>query len=112
MEIVMSIVIGIIFAVAVYLMLQANIIRVLIGTLMLSHSVHLMLLTMAGLQTGAPPLQFLEAEAYTDPLPQAMILTAIVINFGVTAFMLVLAYRTYQEHGTLDLNALKGAKDE
>lgn len=112
MEMVMSVVIGIIFAVAVYLMLQGNIIRVLIGTLMLSHSVHLLLLTMAGLQTGAPPLVFLEAGAYTDPLPQAMILTAIVINFGVTAFMLVLAYRIYQDHGTVDLNALRGAKDE
>lgn len=112
MEIVMSAVIGIIFAVAVYLMLSRNIIRVLIGTLMLSHSVHLILLTMAGLQRGAPPLLFLEAESYTDPLPQALILTAIVINFGITAFVAVLVYRTYQEHKTLDLYDLRGAKDE
>ena len=112
MEIVMSIVIGIIFGTAVYLMFSNNIIRVLFGTLMLSHSVHLLLLTMAGLQTGAPPVISLESETYTDPLPQAMILTAIVINFAVTAFMFVLAYRIYQDHNTLDLQQLRGAKDE
>ena len=90
MEIVMSIVIGIIFGTAIYLMFSNNIIRVLFGTLMLS----------------------LEADTYTDPLPQAMILTAIVINFAITAFMFVLAYRIYQDHGTLDLQQLRGAKDE
>lgn len=112
MEILMSIVIGLLFSVAVYLMFSRNIIRVMVGTLLLSHSVHLILLTMAGLQRGAPPLLYLEAEAYTDPLPQALILTAIVINFGVTAFMLVLAYRTYQDHNSVDLEDLRGAKDE
>lgn len=112
MEIVMSAVIGLIFAVAIYLMLSRNIIRVLIGTLMLSHSVHLILLTMSGLQRGAPPLLFLEAGEYSDPLPQALILTAIVINFGVTAFVSVLVYRTYKEHKTADLYDLRGAKDE
>ncbi|MCD2138633.1 Na(+)/H(+) antiporter subunit C [Salinicoccus halitifaciens] len=112
MEILMSVVIGILFAVAVYLMFSRNIIRVLIGTLLLSHSVHLILFTMAGLQRGAPPLLFLEAEAYADPLPQALILTAIVINFGITAFVSVLVYRTYQEHKTVDLYDLRGEKDE
>lgn len=112
MEIVMSAVIGIIFAVAIYMMMSRNIMRVLIGTLMLSHSVHLILLTMAGLQRGAPPILSLEADAYADPLPQALILTAIVINFGITAFVAVLVYRTYQEHNTVDLYDLRGAKDE
>ena len=112
MEIVMSAVIGLLFAVAVYLMFSRNILRVLIGTLLLSHSVHLILLTMAGLQRGAPPLLFLEAGSYTDPLPQSLILTAIVINFGITAFVSVLVYRTYQEHKSVDLYDMRGAKDE
>lgn len=112
MEIIMSAIIGLIFAVAIYMMMARNIMRVLIGTLLLSHSVHLILLTMAGLQRGAPPLLYLDAAEYTDPLPQALILTAIVINFGITAFVSVLVYRTYQDHKTVDLYDLKGAKDE
>jgi len=48
------------------------------------------------------------AEAYTDPIPQALILTAIVISFGVTAFFLVLAYRAYQELGTDNMEKLRG----
>jgi multicomponent Na+:H+ antiporter subunit C len=112
MEILMSVVIGIIFAVSVYLLMSRNLIRVIIGTLVISHGVHLLVLTMAGLQTGAPPLLSLEESSYTDPLPQALILTAIVIAFGVTALLAVMGYKTYKAHNTVDLEELKGAKDE
>jgi multicomponent Na+:H+ antiporter subunit C len=67
---------------------------------------------MAGLKTGAPPLLGLGAVSYTDPLPQALILTAIVISFGVTAFFFVLAYRAYKELGTDDMDQLRGNDDE
>jgi multicomponent Na+:H+ antiporter subunit C len=67
---------------------------------------------MAVLKQGAPPLLGEQAASYADPLPQALILTAIVISFGVTAFMLVLAYRTYKEHKTDDLDKLRGTADE
>lgn len=112
MEILMSIVIGIIFTVSVYLLLSRSIIRVILGTLLLSHGVHLLLITMSELQRGAPPLLNLNAEAFTDPLPQALVLTAIVISFGVTSFLLVMAYRTYKEHKTDDLEELRGSADE
>ncbi|MBR3120214.1 Na(+)/H(+) antiporter subunit C [Oceanobacillus profundus] len=112
MEVLMSIVIGIIFTVSVYLFLSRSIIRVILGTLLLSHGVHLLLITMSELQRGAPPLLNLDADAYTDPLPQALVLTAIVIAFGVTSFLLVMAYRTYKEHKTDDLEELRGSADE
>ena len=112
MEILMSIVIGIIFTVAVYLILSRRLLRVILGTLILSHGVHLLLLTMSGLQRGDSPLLKLDAESYTDPLPQALILTAIVISFGVTSFLLVLAYQTYKRHKTDDLEDLRGSVDE
>lgn len=112
MEILMIITSGIIIAVATYLFLTRSLIRVIFGVVMLSHGVHLLILTLSGLQTGAPPLLTENADAYTDPLPQAVILTAIVISFGMTAFLLVLAYRTYQEHGTDDLEELRGNADE
>ncbi|MFO1445357.1 Na(+)/H(+) antiporter subunit C [Bacillus sp. Bva_UNVM-123] len=108
MEIVMAFVIGILFTTATYLMLSKSILRIIIGTGLLSHGAHLLLLTMGGLKRGAPPLLGEEASAYTDPIPQALILTAIVISFGVTAFFLVLAYRSYQELGTDNLERLRG----
>ncbi|QOR66039.1 Na(+)/H(+) antiporter subunit C [Cytobacillus suaedae] len=108
MEIVMSFIIGILFTAATYLILSKSLIRIIIGTGLLSHGAHLLLLTMGGLKRGAAPLLGEKASAYTDPLPQALILTAIVISFGVTAFFLVLAYRSYQELGTDNMDKLRG----
>jgi multicomponent Na+:H+ antiporter subunit C len=108
MELVMAVVIGILFMCATYLMLSKSILRIIIGTGLLSHGAHLLLLTMGGLKQGAVPLLSEEAASYVDPLPQALILTAIVISFGVTAFLLVLAYRSYQELGTDNMERLKG----
>lgn len=108
MEVLMSIVVGILFSAATYLMLSRSLLRIIIGTGLLSHGTHLLLLTMGGLKKGAAPLLGEHAQSYVDPLPQALILTAIVISFGVTAFFLVLAYRSYQELGTDDMDQLRG----
>ncbi|PLR79367.1 Na(+)/H(+) antiporter subunit C [Bacillus sp. V3-13] len=110
MEILMAFVIGILFMSATYLMLSKSLLRIIIGTGLLSHGAHLLLLTMGGLKRGAPPLLGEHAETYTDPIPQALILTAIVISFGVTAFFLVLAYRAYQELGTDNMERLRGTE--
>lgn len=112
MEILMIITAGIIISVSTYLLLTRSLLRVVFGVVLLSHGVHLLILTMAGLTDGAPPLLTENAESYVDPLPQALILTAIVISFGVTAFLLVLGYRTYKEHDTDDLEQLRGNADE
>ncbi|NMH68311.1 Na(+)/H(+) antiporter subunit C [Bacillus sp. RO3] len=110
MELVMSLVIGIVIMCAVYLILSKNLLRMIIGTGLLSHGAHLLLITMGGLPKGeeAPPILGEHSpKGYIDPLPQALILTAIVISFGVTAFFLVLAYRVYQELGTDDMERMK-----
>ncbi|TYR78732.1 Na(+)/H(+) antiporter subunit C [Priestia megaterium] len=112
MEILMSIVAGILFTAAVYLMLSRSLLRIIIGTGLLSHGAHLLILTMGGLKGGTVPLLGEHAASYTDPLPQALILTAIVISFGVTSFFLVLAYRAYQELGTDDMDKLRGHEDD
>lgn len=109
MEVLISIVIGILFAAATYLMLSKSLIRIIIGTGLLSHGAHLLILTMGGLKQGSAPVLVNGVEQYVDPLPQALILTAIVISFGVTAFFLVLAYRAYQELGTVNMDLLKGS---
>lgn len=112
METLMTILVGFLVMIAVYLLLSRNLIRVILGTAVLSHAAHLLLITMGGLKKGSAPLLGENAESYTDALPQALILTAIVISFAVTAFLLVLAYRTYKKTGTDNLHKLRGFEDE
>ena len=112
MESLMMILIGILVAVATYLVLSRTIIRVILGTAILSHAVHLLILTVGGLKKGDVPLLSQSDGPYTDALPQALILTAIVISFAVTAFLLVLSYRMYKTNGTDDFRELGGSSDE
>lgn len=112
METLITILVGVLVTVAVYLLLSRSVTRIILGTAVLSHAVHLLLMVMGGLKKGSVPLLGENASSYTDALPQALILTAIVISFAVTAFLLVLAYRTYQETGTDDLQELRGFTDE
>ncbi|UYO35044.1 Na(+)/H(+) antiporter subunit C [Bacillus zhangzhouensis] len=108
MEFLMSIIVGIIFMAATYLMLSKSLLRVIVGTAVLSHGVHLLLLTMGGLKKGAPPILKEGLTSYVDPLPQALILTAIVIAFGVTSLLLVMAFRAFQELRTDDMDQMRG----
>ena len=85
METLITILVGVLVTVAVYLLLSKSLVRVILGTAILSHAVHLLLMTMGGLKKGAVPLLGENAESYTDALPQALILTAIVISFAVTS---------------------------
>lgn len=112
METIIILLVGVLVSVATYLLLSKNVIRVVLGTALLSHAVHLLLLTMGGLKRGGVPILGDQPETYTDALPQALILTAIVISFAVTAFFLVLVFRTYQQTNTDNLHELKGADDE
>lgn len=112
MEIIMAFVIGFLFMAAVYLILSKSLLRIIIGTGLLSHGAHLLILTMGGLVGEAPPVLKEGAKTFADPLPQALILTAIVISFGVTAFFLVLAYRSYQELETDDISLMKGSDED
>lgn len=112
METLITILAGVLVTVAVYLLLSRSIIRIILGSAVLSHAVHLLLMVMGGLKKGGVPLLGEVSDRYMDALPQALILTAIVISFAVTAFLLVLAYRTYQETGTDDLGEMRGFTDE
>ncbi|MDD2555028.1 MAG: Na(+)/H(+) antiporter subunit C [Syntrophaceticus sp.] len=108
----MSILVGLLFAIGTYLILSKRILRIILGTSIIGYAVNLLILTMGGLKTGAPPILGQEALSFTDPLPQALLLTAIVINFATTALILVLSYRAYQELGTDDMEELRGKEDE
>jgi multicomponent Na+:H+ antiporter subunit C len=97
---------GLLFAAAIYLMLSQNTQRIAIGFIVLSNAVNLMFLTAAGVPENAvPPLVVdgIEDMPVADPLPQAFILTAIVIGLGVAAFLLAMANRANEEMHTDDL---------
>lgn len=112
METCMSIVVGILFAIGTYLILSKTLLRIILGTSLIGHGVNLLILTMGGVKKGGPPLLGLRESSFTDSLPQALLLTAIVINFATTALFLVLSYRTYQVVGTDDVEQLRGFDDE
>ncbi|MCR1833826.1 Na(+)/H(+) antiporter subunit C [Oceanobacillus caeni] len=113
METLTTILTGVLVSVATYLILSRSVLRVILGTAVLSHAAHLLIMSMGrGLKSGEVPILMDEALSYVDPLPQALILTSIVISFAVTAILLVLAYRTYRETGTDNLFEWRGIKDE
>lgn len=107
METVIAALIGLLFAVGLYLTMQKSLLRIIIGSALVSHGSLLAIMMVGGLNTGLAPILTQDAGKYTDPIPQALNLTAIVIGFGLTAFQLVLAYRTYQEMGTDNLDELR-----
>ncbi len=99
----LALLIGVLYSVGTYLLLQRTLTRVVVGLGLLSHGANLLLL-----QAGGPPglapfagpdgagiVVRSAGEGTADPLPQAMVLTAIVITFGVTAFLLAMAYRSW-----------------
>jgi multicomponent Na+:H+ antiporter subunit C len=104
MEALFAVLIGCFFAAAIYLMLSKHTVRILLGVALLGNAVNLLLFTTGRLVREVPPiipagLDTL-APGTANPLPQALILTAIVISFSFFAFLLVLTYRAYQELGT------------
>ncbi len=90
-----------IFASGTFLLLQRDLTRVVVGIILVSNSAVFFIIS-AGLTRGVAPIHPLEGEAVSDPLVQAMALTALVIGFGVAALLLAMVYRLYVSHGTVD----------
>ena len=111
----LAVVIGWLYATGMYMVLRRSVAKLIIGLALLSHAANLLIFTVSNLQHGQPPVLSEHGptrplEAYVDPLPQALILTAIVISFGVMAFTLVLLHRVVQSVGTDDLDRLKATE--
>ncbi len=96
MSVVSAFVVAVLFGAGVYLLLQRTLSRIILGLALLAHSANLLLMVVSG-RAGEPPIvgAFAAGEQVADPLPQALALTAIVISFGITAFLLSLAYRSW-----------------
>lgn len=108
----LAVVVGVLYGGAVYLMLHRSIVKLVIGIALLSHAANLLVFTAGGLGSGVPPIVPEGAVATpaqaADPLPQALVLTAIVISFGVLAFAVTLVHRLHQETGR---DAVEGTED-
>jgi multicomponent Na+:H+ antiporter subunit C len=113
METPFSILAGLFFAGAVYLMLSRHIVRIMLGVVLLGNAANLLLFTAGRITRETPPViiggDMLPASA-ANPLPQALILTAIVISFSFFAFLMVLAYRAWQALGTDDTAEMRVAE--
>lgn len=108
MELMLAIVAGVLYATGLYLMLRRRLAQLIIGLSLLSNGANILILSAAGVTRAKPPLitEGIPLEAFADPVPQALILTAIVIGFGVLAFSLVLAHRVSQSGGSDDIDAI------
>jgi multicomponent K+:H+ antiporter subunit C len=100
MEMLVASAIGVLTAVGVFLVLRRTTFPVVIGLSFLSYATNLYLLTMGRLAIDRPPIVEPGVASYTDPLPQALVLTAIVISFGMTALIVVIALRSFLETGS------------
>lgn len=111
MQTVFAILTGFLFACGIYCILRRSIVRLAIGIILMSQAANLLFFNAAGLVAEHPPLipagEKVLTAPYADPLPQALVLTAIVIGFGFAAFMLALLHRAYRELGSDDTNAFR-----
>ena len=110
MNLVVALSVAVLFGSGSYLLLKRDLIRVVAGAVLISQAVNLFLI-LAGLSRGAAPIYPLPAAGpVSDPLVQALTLTAIVITFGISALLLSLVYRAYTSNLSLDLEELSAAE--
>lgn len=108
MELLLALVSGVLYAAGIYLMLRRRLAQLIIGLGLLSNGTNVLIFTAGGLTRARPPVVPQGADTlmppYADPVPQALVLTAIVIGFGLLAFSLVLAHRVHATLGTDDVD--------
>lgn len=111
MQISLVFLIAVLFGCGFYLIMRRSYLKVILGLMLLGHAANVLVFTSAGIVRGPAPLvreSMSEAQAGgADPVPQALVLTAIVISFGVSAFALVLFRRAYDVLGTDDIDEIR-----
>lgn len=110
MEIILAILVGVLYTAGVYMVLRRSILKFIIGLIFLSNATNLLVFISTGIKPGEPA--FVDGTAVapdnlSDPLPQALVLTAIVIGFGIVVYTMALKYKFFETTGTDDLDQLK-----
>lgn len=110
MEILFVILIGVLYSTGIYLMLRRSMVKLLIGLLLLGNGANLLIFLLGDLTKGKPPVippdSNIFTEIYADPIPQSLILTAIVISFGLQSFAIILLKKVYLATGSDNLDDL------
>lgn len=110
MEIVLAVVVAVLYGAGFYLCLRRSTVKLVLGLALLGHAANVLIFTVGGLGGGEPPIVPVGENSphpgHADPVPQSLILTAIVIGFGVQAFLLVLVKRAWIAQGTDDLDTV------
>jgi multicomponent Na+:H+ antiporter subunit C len=114
MELILAIVAGSLYACGLYLMLRRRLAQLIIGLSLLANGSNILIFAAAGVTRGRPPIveeDTAGAAVFADSVPQSLILTSIVIGFGVLAFALVLAHRVHDSAGSDDVDAIRPDAD-
>jgi multicomponent Na+:H+ antiporter subunit C len=110
-EVVTAVAVGILFASAIFLMLRRSLMRLIVGLAIIGHAVNLMIFSSGGVSARPAPLvdagALMPVAGHADPLPQALVLTAIVISFGMRAFTVILVLRSNDTFGSDDVDKLR-----
>jgi multicomponent Na+:H+ antiporter subunit C len=116
MELILVLLIGILYSAGFFLILRRSMVKLLLGITFLGYGVNLLIFLLGRITKGKPPVMDETAsfftDIYADPIPQALILTAIVISFGLQSFAIVLLKRVYALLGSDDLDDLNTPEDE
>jgi multicomponent Na+:H+ antiporter subunit C len=116
MELLLAITIGILYASGIYMILRRSLVKLILGLILLGNGANILIFLLGRITKGRPPIigegSKIFTEIYADPVPQALILTAIVISFGLQAFAIVLVKRVYKVVGTDDLDEINNADHE
>ena len=114
MSVLLAVVVGLLYTLGVYLMLRRNVVRLVFGLVLLGHAANLLIFTAGGLVRGIPPIvaagELAPPPGAADPLPQALVLTAIVIGFAVVSFAAVLVHRVIDTTGTDDVDDMRSTE--
>ncbi len=116
MTLILALVIGILYAAGLYLVMRRSMVKLILGLALLAHAANLLIFTVGGLTRGGTPIvpkgATELAPPFPDPVPQALVLTAIVIGFAVQAFALVLVKRAHRETDTDDMSSLRATDEQ
>jgi multicomponent Na+:H+ antiporter subunit C len=116
MEILLVIIIGLLHAGGLYMLLRRSMFKMIIGLILLGNGANLLIFLLGRLVKGKPPViedgMKVFADLYADPVPQALVLTAIVIGFGLQSFAIILIKRVYNVLNTDDMDELNSTDEE
>ncbi|EIM78112.1 putative monovalent cation/H+ antiporter subunit C [Nitritalea halalkaliphila LW7] len=115
MELILVILIGLLYASGIYMMLRRSMVKMIIGLILLGNGANMLIFLLGRIVKGKPPIidsaEKVFQDIYADPVPQALILTAIVISFGLQSFAIILVKRAYKVVKTDDLDALNSTDE-